>query len=90
MGSPVADAVELGRGIVWIALVIVFGHFGLTLFESVDEIGLGEGLETEKRNAEQRGRWRGKSQGVFSRDALCICSALVATSNHKSEEGKNG
>ena len=48
-------AVELGGGIVWVTLVIVFGRFGLTLFEGVDEIGLGDGLETEKRNAERGG-----------------------------------
>ena len=48
-------AVELGGGIVWVALVVVFGRFGLTLLEGVDEIGLGDGLEAEKRNAERGG-----------------------------------
>ena len=48
-------AVELGGGIVWVALIIVFGRFSLTLFESVDEIGLGDALVTEKRNAERAG-----------------------------------
>ena len=59
MGFSVAGAfelaVELGGGIVWVALIVVFGRFSLTLFESVDEIGLGDGLETEKRNAERAG-----------------------------------
>jgi hypothetical protein len=58
-GFSVADAfelaVELGGGIVWVALIVVFGRFGLTLFEGLDEIGLSDGLETEKRNAERGG-----------------------------------
>ena len=76
-GFSVADAfelaVELGGGIVWVALVVVFGRFGLTLFEDVDQIGLGDGLETEKRNAERGGggvkaevllMWWGKDSGA--------------------------
>ena len=68
----------MGGGIVRVTLVVVFGRFGLTLFEGVDEIGLGDGLETEKRNAESGGGGD-KSRGAFFRDAFCICSALVAT-----------
>ena len=91
-GFSVADAfdlaVELGGGIVWVTLVIVFGRFGLTLFESVNEIGLGDGLETEKRNAE-RGCGGEKAEVLFP----ATLSVLVAQSlqqEHKSEERKNG
>jgi hypothetical protein len=58
-GLAVADAfelaVELGGGVVGIALVVVFGGFGLALLESVVEIGLGEGLEGEQGEAEGGG-----------------------------------
>jgi hypothetical protein len=73
VADAVELAVELGGGIVWVALVVVFGRFGLTLFEGVDEIGLGDGLETEKRNAERGGggvkaevflMWWGKDSGA--------------------------
>ena len=91
-GFSVADAfelaVELAGGIVWVALVVVFDRFGLTLFESVDEIGLGDGLETEKRNAE-RGGGGVKAEVPFP----ATFSVFVARSlqqEHKSEEGKNG
>jgi hypothetical protein len=70
-------AFEFGGGIVWVALVVVFGRFGLTPFEGVDEIGLDDGLETEKRNAERGGG--GVKPRCFFRDAFCICSVLVAT-----------
>ena len=52
--------------------------FGLTLLEGVDEIGLGDGLEAEKRNAE-RGGGGVKAEVPFPATFFCICSALVAT-----------
>ena len=72
VGDAFELAFELGGGIVCVALVVVFGRFGLTLFEDVDQIGLGDGLETEKRNAERGGgglkaevllMWWGKDSG---------------------------
>lgn len=48
-GFSVADAfelaVELGGGIVWVAVFFLIIGFGLALFEGVVEVGLGEGLE---------------------------------------------
>ena len=77
MGFSVAGAfelaVELGGGIVWVALIVVFGRFSLTLFESVDEIGLGDALVTEKRNAERAGggaKSRGDSAERLVRESL--------------------
>jgi hypothetical protein len=91
-GFSVADAfdlaVELGGGIVWVTLVIVFGRFGLTLFESVNEIGLGDGLETEKRNAERGGG--GVKAEVLFPAMLSVFIAHSLQQEHKSEEGKNG
>ena len=91
-GFSVADAfelaVELGGGIVWVAVVIVFGRFGLTLFESVDEIGLGDDLETEKRNSERGGG--GVKAEVLFPTTLSVFVAHSLHKEHKSEEGKNG
>lgn len=44
--------VELDGRIVWVALIVVFGRFGLALFEGVVEIGLGDGLEGEQGESE--------------------------------------
>jgi hypothetical protein len=81
-------AVELGGGIVWVALVVVFGRFGFALFEGVDEIGLGDGLETEKRSAE-RGAGGVKAEVLFSA-TLSVFVARSLQQEHESEEGKNG
>jgi hypothetical protein len=81
-------AFELGGGIVWVAVVIVFGRFGLTLFEGVNEIGLGDGLETEKRNAERGGG--GVKAGVLFPATLSVFVARSLQQEHKSEEGKKG
>jgi hypothetical protein len=91
-GFSVADAfelaVELGGEIVLVALVVLFGRFGLTLFESVDEIGLGDGLETEKRNAE-RGGGGVKAEMLFSA-TLSVFVVRSLQQEHKSEERKSG
>ena len=91
-GFSVADAfelaVELGGGIVWVALVVVVGRFGLTLFESVDEIGLSDGLETENHNAD-RGGGGVKAEMLFSA-TLSVFIARSLQQEHKSEERKSG
>ena len=48
-------AVELGEGIVGVAIVFFVVGFGLALFDGVVEIGLGQGLEREEDEAEGGG-----------------------------------
>jgi hypothetical protein len=51
-GLAVADAfelaVELGGGVVRVAVFVLILGFGLALFEGVVEVGLGDGLEGEQ------------------------------------------
>jgi len=45
-------AIELGGRIVGVAIFVLIFGFGLALLESVVEIGLGEGVQREEREAE--------------------------------------
>lgn len=77
----------MGGKIALVALVVLFGRFGLTLFESVDEIGLGDGLETENHDAEC-GRGGVKAEMLFSA-TLSVFVARPLQQEHKSEERKS-
>ena len=50
-------AIEMDGGIVWIAIFVFVGGFGLALFEGVVKVGLGEGLEGEQGKGEGSGGW---------------------------------
>jgi hypothetical protein len=50
-------AIEMDGGIVWIAIFVFVGGFGLALFEGVVKVGLGEGLEGEQGKGEGGGGW---------------------------------
>ena len=57
-GFSVADAfelaVELGGGIIGVAIFFFVVGFGLALFEGVVKVGLGEGLERDESETEDR------------------------------------
>jgi hypothetical protein len=50
-------AIEMDGGVVWIAIFVFVGGFGLALFEGVVKVRLGEGLEGEQGKGEGGGGW---------------------------------